>query len=1012
MWHCCRINYPAFIYLLDQASKCLIAAACLLLFDIRSVSAFCDVPASLLSGSSQPASRNLLAAGKSPAFGVSLIARSVLPGLTSRETQPTNFQGQDQDQTDQALRLIDGLRQRRLFDLAEIYCNQCLAGANINNEQLALFTLELIKTQTSRALLASPGDRDQFWQQAHQTATRFSQQYPEHPREILIGLQRGLIYLAQGQLIQQEIEGELISFAEQEQATENALVQLRAANLVFEELERSITRQIPLQRNRNLQPGELTVEELLQLSQQVRLQLATVNLQRAKWYAADDRLNRVDALNRVLDRLQEIQKGTSPNQPIWWENQTLLVEVYRLLGQINNAEQVIQRANAFDETEEYSNPIQAKWIEQLIRLALDKGDLESLTQAVYTSEQIPNRQPQLDLARLLAVREFSQRSTGDDRTLWLQKAANLAREIEAQHGGYWGRRAKLILIAGADSRMLGQGDPGTTAKESRSMSADRQAGGAEIDLLVGLAEQALRQERFEDAYKAYHRASQLALELQEAGNDLALSLALQAGQSLEKTGQHQTVANYLLQLAVENSQHRLGSATHLRGLWNQGRAIGFVPTAGESIASQRQRNDFLRGLQQHLTIWQTASSRNQIRYWLGNHYLATANLASNEPTDPANIGGTPTSQDVQLRLRNWQLSIENYLAIEIGTPLFEDSIRRSAYAARQWIHSAPQAERSPFAERMTTKWKTLLNAANRQQDPVSDADVTEVADNVDVTKSAGAGWQKWKLTVSLIIAEFGLEQGTISIDELVNLLIDGLPNPAQLAELENGNGSSTSAESAADILRAKSWLWAGLAWSGGANQKQGAWQIDELLNQISTEVTALATAERAFTEMAQHQPAARSDSSYRERLKLIENALARHHESMDEHERIAWQFRQADNLIELQRFDAAIPILTELEKLRPQDAAIQLRLARVTTELQKETTPDQPLRRWQRLASQLRPHTDGWYEAKYQIAWLLEYTGQRAEARKSLEYLQAIPPGWENSKLRNQFESLLRRCQQ
>ena len=65
------------------------------------------------------------------------------------------------------------------------------------------------------------------------------------------------------------------------------------------------------------------------------------------------------------------------------------------------------------------------------------------------------------------------------------------------------------------------------------------------------------------------------------------------------------------------------------------------------------------------------------------------------------------------------------------------------------------------------------------------------------------------------------------------------------------------------------------------------------------------------------------------------------------------------------------------------------------------------LRQWRRIAAMARPRTELWFEAKLQVAQLLVSGGQPGEARKLLEFIRAVPPGWNNSPLAGQFEQLL-----
>ena len=102
--------------------------------------------------------------------------------------------------------------------------------------------------------------------------------------------------------------------------------------------------------------------------------------------------------------------------------------------------------------------------------------------------------------------------------------------------------------------------------------------------------------------------------------------------------------------------------------------------------------------------------------------------------------------------------------------------------------------------------------------------------------------------------------------------------------------------------------------------------------------------------------------------------------------------------------------MTDLQQEFPREAGIQLRIARMLTQIHASQDPTKPLAQWRSLAAKLEPHTRNWYEAKFQIASLLEKSGKKEEARQFLEYLKAVPPGWEQSHLKDKFDRLLARC--
>src|SRR5262245_21953661 len=86
-------------------------------------------------------------------------------------------------------RFVDGLRQRRLFELAEAYCNDRLARTTPTDAAQVELTLELIRTFALHGADTPLGERDALWTKARTTAATFLKQSPPHPRAILISVQ-------------------------------------------------------------------------------------------------------------------------------------------------------------------------------------------------------------------------------------------------------------------------------------------------------------------------------------------------------------------------------------------------------------------------------------------------------------------------------------------------------------------------------------------------------------------------------------------------------------------------------------------------------------------------------------------------------------------------------------------------------------------------------------------------------------------------------------------------------
>jgi hypothetical protein len=833
---------------------------------------------------------------------------------------------------DEDVRLISGLRERRLFDLAEQYNRRLMTLPNRTPTQVATDSIELIKTRTARALLANGTDRDQAWSSIEVALTEFQKQHPDHPRRILVTIQAALAHLARGQQLRQELAAEMATDSDRMIALE----ELRLADSQLTDIQLEIQKQIPLQRNRKLTKHELTGEELQKLNNQIRLQLAIANLNRAQLFERQDRQNRTAVLTNVVERLKEIQRETQPHQPIWWEANALQIECFRLLNKFSEATAFTRMVDELGA--EQPNLALNRWLEQQLLLALDIADEQASIKHLQSAEQIPAREPELDLARLATAVDFSLRDIKPGKVEWLNRSAQLARGIEAQHGSYWGRRAKLVLIKGGSGSV--ESAPhhpnGTPLTDTQAAASS-----AEVDLLISLAEQAERQNRPDDALKAYDRAAVSAFSLQAAAQGFAL--AVKAAQVLEKQSKHREAAERFIKLANDHSNYSLASAAHIRGCWNWSRLLSKggnqqPANSANSPSQSKIRERYLDLLNQHLQSWPQAESANQVRVWLGAEYQARATADG------------------------WKQAFQQFSDVRPGSSLFGTAIQQAGYSGRQWVVTSPVSEQKTLAAQIQNRLQTILESC--------------ILDS--------ASHQQTLLVATDLGLRFGINPSTEMAEPLRKML---------------------DSDQDVDPLRrqqAAARLYAIDAFAHNADES-----LANLLTIFSSEKKWLATADQAIAQIIANESPQKSVSVARARMRLAELALDRFGPQLNREERIAWSYRQAEALIELGNTTPAMKILEGLEQELPSDAGIKLRIARILTAT--ESDPEVPLQKWRRLAAQLKPNTDSWFEAKYHVALLLDKAGEKTEAKKMLEYMQAVPPGWENSLFRDEFNQLLQR---
>ena len=106
--------------------------------------------------------------------------------------------------------------------------------------------------------------------------------------------------------------------------------------------------------------------------------------------------------------------------------------------------------------------------------------------------------------------------------------------------------------------------------------------------------------------------------------------------------------------------------------------------------------------------------------------------------------------------------------------------------------------------------------------------------------------------------------------------------------------------------------------------------------------------------------------------------------------------------------------INSLVEERPRDVTILLARARLSTRIglgQRPVRSKRPLELWRGLARQLKPETDQWFEAKYNVARLLVAAGEEKKAAQLVNYLAALPAGRSKSSFASQLTELQRKVQ-
>ena len=467
-----------------------------------------------------------------------------------------------QAEIEETVQVVEGLRQRRLFELAKQLVRVELADPEINPTHQVQLQLALIRTLVAEAVATPLADRPALWQQVTQTIDDFRLANGDHPRQILIDVQQALAHQTRGNLLVQEIAAEMGGASEKDQA----LVELRNASRQIKQVLSEIDRLLPEQRGRRLEDHELSADQLLNLRRNMRFQEARTNLIKAQLYAADDPLNRLDTLNLVSSRIEEVLNQSNPDQALWWQAQINQIKCYTLLGNGEAADALLQQLPLKQLPASQASPL----LEQKLEVAIASGQDEQMTRLLGEVQQADTSDPNLQLAILRLYLQLAKRAAdAPARGKWQQAAAGLTRLIETTNGPYWGRRAELILIgpAGVAQSNTGDGnDPGMSTEPA---------------ILIRMGDQAVRKNNLEDAALAYSKAADAAE--QRGDGEQALLASVRLSQVHEKTGDHDSAHKVLVQSALKHDRLPIASAAHLRGCWNWAQFAKQDPSANGSF---------------------------------------------------------------------------------------------------------------------------------------------------------------------------------------------------------------------------------------------------------------------------------------------------------------------------------------------------------------------------------------------------------------------------------------------
>ncbi|MGI9456348.1 MAG: tetratricopeptide repeat protein [Aeoliella sp.] len=475
--------------------------------------------------------------------------------------------------TDQ--RYSTGLRERGLYRLAEVFCQQQLASGQLTPRQQAEMTIELALTAVSRAYDARAHQREQHWQQAHALLDSFLSTGDQPPFRLLIDLQDALLLLQHAEL--------------------ERLEQLDAVNTPAIELVKALLRQgigdlrdvaTEIERRRQQQAlgragdaPEFTRSELDGLDRHVSLALARAYREQGLTYPPEsaDRINALQQATEALGRLA----NQSPADDIIWRARMAFAGS---LGEVGRAEEGLALIAKWA-TEAPPTNIGARLLAAELQLLLRAERMNSALELLERAALPTGLAPELDLAHLQLLLAAKNRDTA--------AVDSLLATFRGAHGPRWVRRAEALVGL-------------TFAADGDATSAAGQ---------VHAAEHYYRAGKLQAAVAAYDRAAEL--HRHDQNREAAFAAERAAAAIVQQQQDFPQSAERFRRLALGSLDREDSADDHREAI------LCLAEAARKAKGEQRQAHleAYIAACREHLRHWSAAATTEEVRFWLGQSFV-------------------------------------------------------------------------------------------------------------------------------------------------------------------------------------------------------------------------------------------------------------------------------------------------------------------------------------------------------------------------------------------------------
>ena len=470
---------------------------------------------------------------------------------------------------------LSGLRSRRLYELAEKYCTDRLAGEDLDASRRANLTIELSRTLAEHALDAPKKDAAPLWRQATDVVDRFVAAHPRSARLMLVRLQGALALAAQGKAAR------LSAAANDNAPATVARDVLRRAIGELRKLNQQIETELRQRGRAADAPGQLATAELQSLQLNVQYELGRALMDQALCYppASPDRINALSQASAALAAVTRQDLQTS----LIFSASLEEIACWRLMDEFSLASRKLAELAKAPLDDDLAQRLRA----ERIHLALARGQIDEALSEAGASGQQPTG-PEAAFARLEALLAAWRRATqhrAADSADWQHRVLEQAQQIGQLYGPRWMRRSETLL-----ARAMA----GATGKKTAETLAFAAAGyyrGGQLDKALATYDEAVRRARADEQ------------------DDEARQLALTAATIEKERGHYRDALNRYRTLALDAPQAPQAAEAHLLAVYCAAQLAQAEPSP--------KLDEYERLLREHLATWPDGPTAAQAWCWLG-----------------------------------------------------------------------------------------------------------------------------------------------------------------------------------------------------------------------------------------------------------------------------------------------------------------------------------------------------------------------------------------------------------